>query len=291
MKKLYLPLLCLFLTIHLSAQSKKKRAPAYNKQNKETDQFLQKQWWLGIKGGANIAQVNVQSSYAIFSPIGDAQSSEKKYLKHKGVGSQISMEVNFYFKSFSISFQPTYQHSQFSYTKNYAWGSAGETDRLEMKYDNLQKVDHILLPLILKYEITGDKIRPYVQAGFFQAILISGRKSITITGTDYASGGTNEFEREPIAVDATNLFAKYYWGIIGGAGLYYNLGNVRLNLDLQYKYGLSNITSTKNRYDNDMLVGAGDVMDDLNLNNISASIGCLFPLRFLGSGFKSLDRK
>ena len=291
MKKLYLVLLCIALTLHVTAQSKKKRSPAYNKQNNENDQFLEKQWWLGIKGGVNLSQVDVQSTYAIFSPIGNVEQSEKKYDRYKGLGSQIAMEVSFYFKSISISFQPTYQHIQFSYTKNYAWGDAGTINRLEMKYDNQQKVDHILLPLVMKYEFNGNKLRPYLQAGLYQAILISGRKNVTIIGTDYASGGKNEFEREPIAVDATDLFAKYHWGLIGGAGMYYNLGNVRFNLDLQYKYGLSNITSTKNRYDNDMLVGAGDVMDDLNLNNISVSVGCLFPLRFLGSGFKSLDRK
>lgn len=107
---------------------------------------------------------------------------------------------------------------------------------------------------------------------------------------DYASGGTNQFAYEPIIVGAKDLFAKNNWGMIGGAGVNYNLGNVRLNFDVMYRYGMTNITSTKNRNSNDRLAGVGDAMDDMTLNNISVSIGCLFPMRFLSSGFTSLDR-
>jgi hypothetical protein len=69
------------------------------------------------------------------------------------------------------------------------------------------------------------------------------------------------------------------------------MGNVRLNLDIQYKHGLSNISSTQNRFGSDRLSGVGDSLDDLQLNNIALSIGCLFPLRFLEKDFKSLDKK
>ena len=96
---------------------------------------------------------------------------------------------------------------------------------------------------------------------------------------------------EPISVGAKDLFARSYWGLLGGIGVNYNLGNnVRLNLDIMYKYGMSNITSTDNRYGSDRLAGVGDAMDDLTLDNLSVSIGCLFPMRFLSSGFKTLDK-
>jgi outer membrane protein W len=292
MKKYVLLIACLLIIFQLSAQStKKKKAPAYNRQNKENEQFLEKQFWLGLKLGGNLASVPVESSYEIYSPVDGVEQSPKEYESYKELGSQVGLEVSFYFKHFSLSFQPTYQHIQFSYTKDYLWTGSTEGQMLMMTFDNNQKVDHLLLPFIAKYEFGGNKLRPYVQAGVYQAILLNASKSITITGVDQASGGTNEFEKEPIDVGATDLFANYHWGLVGGAGLYYNLGNVRLNLDIQYKHSLSNITSSENRYDNDMLVGAGDIMDDLKLNTIAVSIGCLFPMRFLGSGFKSLDRK
>src|SRR5690606_6373109 len=123
-------------------------------------------------------------------------------------------------------------------------------------------------------------------AGAFSAILVNANKSVTITGTDYASGGTNEFESEPIIVGAKDLFAKNHWGLMGGAGLNYHQGNVRINLDIVYLHGMSNISSTENRYGNDRLSGVGDALDDMTLDNLAISLGCLFPLRFLESGFK-----
>src|SRR5688572_6175365 len=115
MKKRYLSaLLCLVIAIPLSAQttmSKKKRLPsAYNKQNnKDNNQFLEKQFWLGLKAGTNLSAVTLESTYDIYSPV-DGFRNKNKYDRFKGLGTQIAIELSFYFKSFSLSFQPTYQH-------------------------------------------------------------------------------------------------------------------------------------------------------------------------------------
>ena len=113
-------------------------------------------------------------------------------------------------------------------------------------------------------------------------------KEVTISGEDYASGGVHHYENEPIIIGASDLFAKHHWGLVVGGGIYYPMGNVRLNLDVTYKIGMSNISSTQNRYSSDRLSGVGDSLDDITLNNLAVSVGCLFPLRFLGSGFKSM---
>jgi outer membrane protein W len=162
---------------------------------------------------------------------------------------------------------------------------------VELNFEQEQKVDHAIIPLIIKYDVYGNRLRPYVQIGGYSAILINATKSVTSSGIDNAAGGENEFVNEPINVGAKDLFAKYHWGLLGGIGVNYNLGNnVRLNLDILYKIGMSNISSTDNRYGSDRLSGIGDAMDDLTLDNLSMSIGCLFPMRFLSSGFKTLDR-
>jgi hypothetical protein len=297
MKKRYLLFVCLSLVaLQLSAQSsqsKKKRLPsAYNKQKEENSLFLEKQLWLGLKTGGNFSSVTVESTYDVYSPI-DGNLTAKKYDKYKGFGKQIALEVSFYMKGFSFSFQPTYQHALFSYSRDHLWGSGAEGgDGLVMTYDHRHKIDHLLFPFLLKYEFTGHKLRPYIQAGFYEGVLISANKDVEISITETnADGSINQYKREPISINADELFAKYHWGIIGGAGIYYNQGNVRLNLDVQYRHGMSTVVSNKNRYANNMLVSAGDVMDDLSLQNISVSVGCLFPMKFLGTGFKSLDRK
>jgi hypothetical protein len=53
---------------------------------------------------------------------------------------------------------------------------------------------------------------------------------------------------------------------------------------------MSTITSSKNRFSSDRLSGAGDTMDDMKLNNMSFTFGCLFPLRFLGKNFQSIEK-
>jgi len=296
MKKLYLLLVCAMLVISATAQEKpggkkrKKPSGAYNKQNNENEKFLNKQWWLGLKGGINLSNTTVLKSYSVISRDESTGTTNKKYEDFKQLGSQISLEASFYISGFSLSFQPTYQHAVFSYANEYEWTGTG-TNNLTLTYDQEQKVEHLQLPFIIKYEFGGNTLRPYLQIGGYSAILLNAVKAVTITGVDNASGGTNEFVDGPITVGADDLFAKSHWGLIGGAGVYYNVGNVRLNLDVMYKYGMSNISSTENRYSNDRLTGVGDAMDDLTLDNLAINIGCLFPLRFLENGFKSLDRK
>ena len=140
----------------------------------------------------------------------------------------------------------------------------------------------------MKYDFPVSAVILYVQGGCYSSILLDATKSAEISGVDYASGGVNTFRNEPITIGAKDLFAKNHWGLMAGSGLYYNLGNVRLNLDIAYQIGMSNISSTRNRYGSDRLSGVGDSLDDIKLNSLALSVGCLFPLRFLGSGFKSM---
>ncbi len=294
MKRLYIILFCLLIIAQASAQDKKKRKPnaAYNKQNDENEKFLNKQWWLGLKAGTNLTTIHVLQSYSIFSPTNYSEDqSAKKYDNFKQLGAQVTVEASFYFKKFYFSLQPTYQHARFVYTNSYLWTDVETpSNTLELNYEQEQKVDHLLIPFLIKYDIAGSKLRPYVQIGAYSAILINANKLVTISGVDNASGGENTFTDPTISVGAKELFAKNHWGLIGGAGLNYALGNVRLNFDVQYKYGMSNITSAKDRNSSDTLASIGDTLDDMTMDNLSMSIGCLFPLRFLASGFKSLDR-
>ncbi len=297
MKRFNLLLLCFLVAVAAVGQEKKdkRKASAYNKQkqNKEDEKFLEKQWWLGFKAGANLSKANVEKTYAIIAPTNyDASTVGKKYNSYNLLGSQATLEVSFYFKRFLFSFQPSYQHSRFEYSNSFEWTSSDEaTNHVKLDFEQEQKLDHAILPFIIKYDIYGSKLRPYVQVGVYSAILLNATKTVTTRGIDNAAGGENEFTTESITVGANDLFAKSHWGLMAGLGLNYNLGNnVRLNFDAQYKLGMSNISSTENRYGSDRLNGVGDVMDDLTLDNISLSLGCLFPMRFLSSGFKSLDK-
>jgi outer membrane protein W len=295
MKKTTLLACCLLIAFTVFSQEKKRKtSSAYNKKKQEKGdvKFLEKQWWIGVKAGANWSKVNVMDRYSVIAPTNyELTSISKKYDNFGLIGSQAALEVSFYFKGFLLSFQPTYQQTRFSYTTHYEWTStAEENDRVELDYYQEQKVDYALFPLIVKYDITGNKLRPYIQAGIYSAMRLNATKSLSTSGVDYAAGGQNEFKTETIDVGVDDLFAKYHWGLIGGAGVNYNFKNhVRLNLDVMYKLGMSNISSTENRYGSDRLAGVGDAMDDMKLDNLSVSLGCLFPLRFLQSSLQTLD--
>ncbi len=296
MKKLYvLSLLLLLTSLAFSQPSKKKSPQAFNSRAQKTPggNFLDKQWWLGLKAGVNLSDVTVEKRYSALSP-GNYPTTltDKAYDNFNVIGSQVTLEVSFYYKGFSFSLQPAYRHSIFTYTNNYEWSDPeNATNRLELTYDNEQKVDHAEIPLIFKYDIIGNKLRPYVQVGVYYGFLINATKSVEVSGTDYASGGVNQFENDPVIIGAKDLFAKNHWGLLGGIGANYNLGNVRLNLDIQYRKGMSLVNSTENRFGSDRLSGIGEAMDDIKLNNLAFSFGCLFPMRYLASGFKTLDQR
>jgi hypothetical protein len=217
-------------------------------------------------------------------------STDKVYESFNKTGTQATLEATFYYKGFSFSVQPTYRHSGFTYSNQYQWNNPENTvEKLILQYDQEQKLDYADFPLIVKYDILKGKIRPYVQAGIFYSMLINANKSVQISGTDYASGGTNQFSNDPIIVGAKDMFENY-WGLMAGLGVNYNVGNIRFVLDASYLKGMSNITDVDNRYSNDLLAGIGEVPDDLDLNNIIISAGVLFPMRFLSNSYNTLDR-
>lgn len=291
MKRL-LPVI-LLLSLITVAVGQRKPPPGFKKKVRDKQSsFLDKQWWIGLKVGPNLTKATPDTRYSILTPTNYSQTlTDKAYDGFKRLGSQATLEITFNYKGFGFSFQPTYRLSRFTYANDFTWDNpenAGEM--LELRYEHEQKVDYADLPLIVKYDITGNTLRPYIQAGVYYSMLVNANKTVEISGIDTGSGGTNELSSEPVIVGAKDLFHKGYWGIIAGAGLHYNMGNVRLVLDASYRIGMSNITNTENRFTNDRLAGIGDAFDDMKIDNVVISVGCLFPMRFLSTSFKSIDR-
>jgi hypothetical protein len=288
--KLPVLLLCLVLAASGVFAQKKKAPPSMKGKGTPQEKFLNKQFWLGFRAGVNLTDPIPTARYSVITPTNyDLSQNDKIYQRLNSIGQQATLEVTFYYKGISVSAQPTYRTSRFIYSNAYAWDnpeSAGQ--RLNLRFEQEQQLDHADLPLLLKYEFTQNTLRPYIQAGVYYSILVNATKSVTVSGTDNASGGVNTFSNEPVVVGAKDLFTNN-WGLIGGAGLNYNLGNVRIVFDVSYHMGMSNIANVNNRFANDRLSGIGDAQDDLKVNNLQVSLGCLFPLRFLSNSFKSLD--
>ena len=255
-------------------------------QAKIGDTFLNQQWYLGLRWGINLTQAVPENRFSTISPVNfDGAETEKDYQDYNKLGVHIGLDFTYTWSSFAISLQPTYIRERFTYTNQFAWQDTAGSLELDLRQDN--ELEYIELPLSFKYQFLEGPLKPFVQAGGYYGFLINANKSVKFTGTDQASGGESNFERENFSVGATDLFLTSQAGVFGGIGFHYDPGNIRLTFDLIYRYGLHNITDKANRYSENRLVGVGDVLDDLSLRNFSLNLGVLFPLRFLSTTFKS----
>ncbi|NJL12037.1 MAG: PorT family protein [Microscillaceae bacterium] len=265
----------------------------YPGEEKSNDPFEKAQWWIGFKSGASLTQAVPDERYTPFSSTDnpDLTYYHKEYVDFKDWGAEAGLEITFFYGGFSASFQPAYRRHRFTYTNDYQWfDTENDQNTLLLRYTQDHKLDYLEFPLLFKYDFTRTAFRPSVFLGGYISTLIEAQKTLTINGTDFASGAQNEFVNEEIIVGARDLFIKSQVGLMGGIGLSYNVGNVRLALQGLYRYGLNNITDVKNRYVNNRLAGAGDALDDLKLRNISVTLSCLFPMRFLRTGsFRAVD--
>lgn len=248
-----------------------------------TDKFLDKQVWVGVRGGGNLLKaVPVQRYSAFSSSTGQNAGFEKTYGNFSRLSGHAGLEITFFYKKFSVSFQPGYRRMSFEYSNQYRWEDPeNAANLLVQNYQTLQKMDYLEFPLFLRFEPLKTKIRPFVQAGWYFGRLNNALKQTTITVTDQASGGSNEYVAEQISVEARELFIRSNMGWIIGAGGSFPIGNARIALDVNYIRNTHNITSVPNRYSNERLTGSGDIMDDIKLRDLSFSFSVLIPLRFV----------
>jgi hypothetical protein len=292
MRYVYLLIPLLLLNSALFAQQKKRNKSANTlAAQKKSESFLDKQFWLGFKAGANITNPNIKNSFQVVQAT-NYLHKEKKYDSYSVFGSQAGLEITFYIKGFSVSLQPTYSRVGYAHQSVFNWFDPNNTtNSVTLTYAQQHRLEYFEWPLLVKYDLTRSKLRPFVQGGFYYARLIDANTSLKISGVDLASGGINEFADETLFVGSKDIFAKNVWGVSAGVGVHYHLGNVRLVLDANYRIGMSLANKTENRYQNDRLSGIGETPDNLMLNNIVVSAGCVFPMRYLSTSLKALDRK
>lgn len=290
MRTLPLLLLCCLFTFSVAnAQSSRKKT--YNPRKPSDNSFLKSQWWLGFRAGANLSEAKPEERFTSFSAINyDPSKLEKRYSSFSGVSAHAGVEVTFYHKGFSISLQPNYRRQSFYYKNQFEWTNpedAGNSIELNYKQDHL--LDYVEFPFFIKYDFTDGVIRPFIQVGAYYATMVSANKSVEISGTDFASGGAGPFENENIIIGAEDLFINSSMGVSGGIGVSYDLSNIRLVFDASYRHGVHNIANEKNRFSKNQLTSIGDAIDNMTIDNVSFSLGCLFPLRYLSKKYDAIN--
>lgn len=258
---------------------------------KESGSFLSRQGWLGLKLGINLTEALPETRYSAFSPIRKSEiNTDKQYENFKKVGLQAGIELTYRIKFIAISIQPNFRRQIFSYRNEYIWNDTEIPDNtLQLNYYQEQYLDYVDIPLTLKFEYPAKSFRPFVEVGGYYGWLVDANKRVIVTGIDRASGSSRYFEREAISVGAKDIYENFSTGLVGGIGVYYDAGNIRLSLEVKYRYGLNNIASEKNRYRDNRLAGIGDVSDDFRMNNGAIGLGVLFPMRFLSRDFSATE--
>jgi len=243
--------------------------------------FDDSQWWIGLHGGINVAKALPLKSFAIVEPITGGFVANKDYEGFKRIGVQAGARLDFNFHTnFSTSFQPTYTNMNYGYKVNYQW-TGQDNNTLDLQYNHRLTLNYLEMPLMVRFDILRQQLKPYVQGGIGYGLLLKADKYIEIESRDAASGATNPIQNDSPIIGAKNLFinSQFMWYL--GGGFSYDAGNVRLGAELNYKQGLNNITNRQNRYSDQRMIGMLDALDDMTLQNITMEFYCVFPMKFL----------
>lgn len=243
--------------------------------------FDDSQWWIGLHGGVNLTKAIPLKSYSLIEPITGGFLAEKKYEGFKRLGVQAGARLDFnFYTNFSVSFQPTYTNMHYGYDVQYQW-QGQDNNFLDLKYNHQLQLNYLEMPLIVRFDILRQSLRPYAQVGIGYGVLLKADKYMEVESFDRASGATNPIQNDSPIIGAKNLFisSQFMWYL--GGGLSYEVGNVRLGAEVNYKQGLNNITNKQNRYTDQRMIGMLDALDDMTLQNVSVEFYCVFPMKFL----------
>ena len=145
-----------------------------------------------------------------------------------------------------LSIQPEILYSQ----KGFSSSATGL-----IRYEGDYRLNYLEIPLLVKINFGGEKVKLYVNAGPSIGYLLSGR--VKGQGSFLGLAGASldesiEFTDSPTPLDITELDAnRIEAGLNFGGGLGYAiLGNTALFVDLRYNMGLTdfnNLEQSKNR--------------------------------------------
>lgn len=236
--------------------------------------------------GVNYSQAFPETNTSGFSPINySSDSLMKAYDDFATPGAHMGLEMNFYHRGFSVSFQPAFKRSNYSYTNSFEWQGERLSNRFETNYKIDQKLDLIELPLMLKGDlIRKGKIRPFLMFGGFYTLITSAQKDVGISQVDYSSGTALPSTVGNFSIGAKDAFQNFY-GIAGGAGVNLDYWNIRTVFEVAYQKSLS--SATRPNFSQNELASLGETNDQVNIRDISISLSFVFPFRFIDQQFKA----
>lgn len=248
--------------------------------------YSKSQFWLGIKGGVNLSWASVGDKYQVFQPLPNATtfSYDKVYDGIQFPGFQSGIQVIYNFRSFfSVVFEPAYSIQSFAYRNNFKWSSTNPQSGITLEQKNTYSFQYLDFPLYLRIDLFKGNIRPYVMGGMMYSYLTRVSRKSEYTSSDDVTGAQNVIENPLPEMSVTNLFIRSNFWYSFGAGVSYDIQNIRVGISAMYRASLNNITSEANRFSNQKINSTGDVLDNIKLKNIEISLYCVFPMKFITS--------
>ncbi len=225
---------------------------------------------VGIKSGANFTIVNPTLRYSVFENSESANSDifEKEYeLFYENFAMNYAFILDYSISdNLELTFHPGFFNYNYKYNNEYDWTGSQEYSVI---YDFKHSIRYVDLPLGLKYNLKGDKFKPFIHAGIYYGLRENSTKYIT--RTENSSLGEFEFEKETFGADSSIIMSNV--GVFAGLGIAYSFKHSKIGIEANFRHGLNTITRKDYRYNNNTLTGKYyDIPDDMKLVNISIGI-------------------
>ncbi len=152
--------------------------------------------------------------------------------------------------------------------------------------DILESTDQqtsLIFPLMVKYTHKNNSlIKPYGYLGYSLNLLLSDKLRVVSQNHDEnpdpeVGNLTTETYVSP-SRDFTGIRTRLNRSFVVGGGARLKKGLNYWFVDLRYAFGLSNIVNTKTVYETEEIGRSGYVDDFLRLDNVSLSVGFVYPL-------------
>ena len=160
---------------------------------------------VGIKGGLSLSKFHMEPADTFPFPLENLTAPVGGIYFNLGLG--------------PLSFQPEILYARM--------GMKGTFEGATIEY----RLDYIQVPVLLKIRVIPvGPVRPIVYAGGYGSYLLNAKGVMT-------SGGVSD------SADLDEMFQKYDYGIVGGAGVEFKLPGVMLSVEGRYNFGLANIAT------------------------------------------------
>lgn len=227
----------------------------------------------GIKAGGNIPFLKLQKKYSNYEL--DIMESNLKGSPgfQFGISGELSVK-----KNLSLEIGAGMIRVMFRYT-------VSGINESHLYAENIynQKITWIEIPVIARYYFDLGALKPYLSAGLAGRFSLYTRESSDLFGKYWF---TESEAGDKILTTFLTDFENF--GILGGAGICYDLKNFSIRLDICYNQNLRNSTIISNF---DSVVGYDDVgpeqkfhyTDDINLVGMQAlqvSVGVMYNLSY-----------